>query len=81
MLPGRSIVTTSSVHRAGRSTTSTITTSVGPGARTRPAHHRNHRNEQDLTDDLDPRNPGDRGACRPTIRTGDHTRRHEWRVI
>ncbi len=52
-------------------------TSVGPGARTRPAHHRN---EKDLTDDLDPRNPEGGPMRRHFIRTGDHTRRHVWRV-
>lgn len=80
MLKERSIDTASSAHRAGRDTTGTTVTSVGPGARIRPTHHRNRRNEQDLTDDLDPRDPEGGRMRRDFIRTGDHTRRNEWRV-
>lgn len=73
----RPITTTSSVLRTGRNRT----TSVGPGARIRPAHHAHQRTEQDLTEDIDPRNPGESGLRRPLIRTGDHIRRNTWPAI
>lgn len=78
--PGAPIVTTSSAHAAGRSTTGTTgtirtMTSVGPGARIRPALHGHDPNLQDLTEDPDPRNQ-DGGSRRRSDRTGDHTRRH-----
>ncbi len=83
MLSRRSILMTSPARLAGRSTTCTTgtTTSVGPGVRIRPARSRLHRNQMDLTEDNDPRNPGDRGVSRPSIRSGDHTRRNACLVI
>ena len=85
-ITGDPIATTSSAHAAGRSTTGTTgttgttstirtMTSVGPGARIRPALHGHDPNLQDLTEDTDPRNQ-DGGTRRRSDRTGDHTRRH-----
>jgi len=78
MNPTRPTLTTlSSVPR----TDDHRTTSVGPGARIRPAHHAHHRTVQDLTEDNDPRNPGVDGMCRASTRTGDHTRRNSCPAI
>jgi hypothetical protein len=77
MTTRRPIATTPSARRAGRNST----TSVGPGVRIRPAQRQTFWHQQDLTEEDDPRNPGDRGTRRPSIRTGDHTRRNTWRAI
>lgn len=85
-IPGTPIATTSPAPRAGRSTTSTMSTtstirtmtSVGPGARIRPALHPHDPITlitQDLTEDTDPRIQ-DGGTRHRSDRTGDHTRRH-----